>query len=860
MHADCGEYDPGKIEQFWQKFWEENQTFCAKEDSSREKYYVLDMFPYPSASGLHIGHPEGYVASDIVARYKRARGYNVLHPMGWDAFGLPAEQHAISTGVHPELNTAKNIEIFRQQIKRIGLAIDWDREINTTDPQYFRWTQWIFLQLFKRGLAYVDERPIWWCEGLKSVLANEEVINGRSERGNFPVHRKNLRQWILRITKYADKLLDGLSHIDWPDSTKRQQIAWIGKSTGANVRFKIYGQDGEIEVYTTRPDTLFGVTYLALAPEHSLLEKIVAAEHIEQVKKYIEASRSKSDLERTDLAKTKTGVPTGAYGINPVSGARVEIWVADYVLASCGSGAIMAVPAHDERDYAFAKCHNISILQVIDGGNGAELPYTGSGNLINSGEFSGMPSEHAKVKIVEMLQMSSRGNFAQNYKLRDWLFSRQRYWGEPIPIIWVEQSEYERAISDANSCFREFLPDEPVACDSGGKKICALPLCSKHLPLKLPAVTNYLPSSDGESPLSNAKDWVNVRINVQTGEIFSADSFSSDANDRAWIFGRRETNTMPQWAGSCWYYLRYMSPNCETSLVDSSALRYWKSPDFYIGGAEHAVLHLLYARFWHRFLFDIGAIDTDSEPFQKLFHQGIILGEDGMKMSKSRGNGVNPDEIVSRYGADALRLYEMFLGPLDMVKPWNSRGIEGVCRFLKRIWHFYVGDDGNGRKFQETMPDECRRVLNETIGKVGSDIEDLKFNTAISQLMICLNTAIDSKGFGRAFGENFLRILAPFAPHIAEELWARLGNSGSIADAGWPQCDALEKFTPEKHKIIIQVNGKVRAECFIDDINMPDDEIFALAMSNADVSKHIAGKNITKKVYVRGKIINFAVK
>ena len=858
MHADCKRYDFQKIETFWQKFWEKNKTFCVGEDHSKEKYYVLDMFPYPSGTGLHIGHPEGYTASDILARYKSATGYNVLPPMGWDACGVPAAQHAINTGTPPAANTAKNIEIFRRQIKRIGFAIDWDREINTTDPKYFRWTQWIFLQFFKHGLAYVDERPVWWCEGLKSVLANEEVINGRSERGDFPVQRKNLRQWVLRITRYADKLLEGLEDIDWPDSTKRQQIAWIGKSDGANVRFKVEGHDGdEIEVYTTRPDTLFGATFLVLAPEHPLLEKIVTAPFVDGVKKYVEASKSKSDLERTDLAKTKTGVRTGAHATNPVNGESIEIWVADYVLMSYGSGAIMAVPAHDERDYEFAKRYAIPLIRVIDGGtDGEKLPYAGEGVLVNSGAFSSMASKDAKVAIVEMLRQSSTGDFAQNYKLRDWLFSRQRYWGEPIPIVWVSEEDYGRATQSDESPFREFLPDEPVTYEKNGEKYYALPLTFKHLPLPLPATDNYLPSSDGESPLSNAKSWLNVRLNIETGEVVSTEGPAASGNGTVWISGRRETNTMPQWAGSCWYHLRYLSPHCETHLVDPDVADYWQSPDFYIGGAEHAVLHLLYARFWHRFLFDIGAINTGKEPFQKLFHQGIILGEDGTKMSKSRGNVVNPDEIVADYGADALRLYEMFLGPLDMMKPWSTNGIEGVSRFLKKVWGTYVDDGGNGRQFQEKLPDECERVVNETIKKVGSDIEELKFNTAISQMMICLNAVREAGGFDKPSAESFAKLLSPFAPHIAEELWARLGHGETIADAGWPTCDE-SKIGTKTHQIVVQINGKARTEFSIGDIATPEEEVFAMAMANENVAKHIAHKNITKKIYVPGKIVSF---
>jgi leucyl-tRNA synthetase len=862
MYSGCKQYDFDQIELFWQKFWDENKTFCVRENPSKEKYYALDMFPYPSGAGLHIGHPEGYTASDILARYKHAKGYNVLHPMGWDAFGLPAEQHAIQTGVNPATNTANNISVFKKQMKRIGFAIDWEREINTTDPTYFKWTQWIFLQLFKHGLAYVDECPVWWCEGLKSVLANEEVIGGLSERGNFPVIRKNLCQWVLRITRYADKLLEELSNIDWPDSTKRQQIAWIGKSEGANIYFKVDGHEEEICIiciYTTRPDTIFGVTFLVLAPEHPLVEKIVVPKLKNGMKKYVENSQKKSDLERTDLAKTKTGVPTGAYAINPANGEKIEIWVADYVLVSYGSGAIMAVPGHDKRDYDFASEYDIAITQVINDASGdSHLPYVGEGVLINSGNFNGLPSEEAKGKIVSWLRETKRADFAQNYKLRDWLFSRQRYWGEPIPIIWIKENDYKAAVLNDKFYFKEFLPDEPISNGKDGEMYCALPLCTSHLPLTLPPTDNYLPSGDGESPLAKIHSWLNVYVNVETGQIVPAGDFDEKNKNSSWVLGRRETNTMPQWAGSCWYYLRYLSPHCETDIVDPNAIDYWQTPDFYIGGAEHAVLHLLYARFWHRFLFDIGAIKTGKEPFKKLFHQGIILGEDGTKMSKSRGNVINPDEIVKHYGADALRLYEMFLGPLDMMKPWSTKGIEGVSRFLKKIWNEYIDGDGNSKSFHDSLSDECQKVVNETIKKVGNDIEGLKFNTAISQMMICLNSIQKAEGFDNASAGNFLKILAPFAPHISEELWARLGNNSSIYDATWPDYDD-SKIVATSQKIIVQVNGKMRAELVINDANMSEDTIFELAINIGNVKKYVADKKILKKVYVNGTVVNFVV-
>ena len=855
MNSGCKNYDHEKIETFWQKFWDTNKTFNVVEDRSKEKYYVLDMFPYPSGAGLHIGHPEGYTASDILGRYKRANGYNVLHPMGWDAFGLPAEQHAIKTGINPADNTAKNVDLFRKQIKRLGFGIDWDREVNTTDPKYFRWTQWIFLQLFKHGLAYVDERPVWWCEELKSVLANEEVINGLSERGNFPVKKRNLRQWVLRITKYADKLIDGLDDIDWPDSTKRQQSAWIGKSDGANIRFKVDGMEDEIEVYTTRPDTIFGVTFVVLAPEHPLVDKLVSPALRSDVQKYIEASKRKSDHERTDLAKTKTGTPAGAFAINPANGKKIEIWIADYVLMSYGTGAIMAVPGHDTRDYEFAIKYGLPVIQVIKGdSSNDQIPYIGDGVLINSGKFNGLTTTDAKREIVEELHNSSSADFAINYKLRDWLFSRQRYWGEPIPIVWISSTDYKLVKENTSSPFHEFLPENPVSFEKDGQSLFALPLTSKSLPLKLPPTNNYMPSSDGESPLSHLKGWTNVMANINNGSIVSAEDFDTTNNSGDWIPGKRETNTMPQWAGSCWYYLRYMSPNCDNALVDRNAESYWKCPDFYIGGAEHAVLHLLYSRFWHRFLFDIGAIHESKEPFKKLFHQGIILGEDGSKMSKSRGNVINPDDVVANYGADALRLYEMFLGPLDMMKPWSESGIEGVSRFLKKVWKRYIDDEGEIRKFSETATIENKRMMHETIQKVTNDIESLKFNTAISQLMICLNFLQKSYEIDRQSANTFLQLLAPFAPHIAEELWARIGNKPSIVDACWPKYDKAEIET-SKHTMIVQVNGKLRAEYVVNG-NISEDEIFEMAMSNDTVKKFVNGKNILRKIYVKGKILN----
>ncbi|MDR0418406.1 MAG: leucine--tRNA ligase [Puniceicoccales bacterium] len=863
---DCKNYDFQKIEPFWQKKWLANQTFHAECLSPAEKYYVLDMFPYPSSMGLHIGHPEGYTASDILARYKWANGFNVLHPMGWDAFGLPAEQHAIATGQHPSINTAINIERFRTQIQSFGFAIDWNREVDTTNPHYYRWTQWIFLQLFKHGLAYVDDKPVWWCPELKSVLANEEVINGRSERGNFPVERKNLRQWVLKITKYADKLLDGLEDIDWPNSTKRQQIAWIGRSEGLEIDFEIIPGGSKIPVYTTRPDTIFGATFLVLAPEHELVEQTTTTENQEKVQEYIRNTKKKSDLERTDLAKEKSGVFTGSFAKNPFNGEQIPIWIADYVLVSYGTGAIMAVPAHDERDFEFAQKFNISIKQVIappTSENSGEnenpenslfyknnLPFCGDGILVNSGKLNGSTTEEAKKKIMQQAEQCGFGRRAVKYKLRDWLFSRQRYWGEPIPILWIERSLYDRALTEKKTYFLDLVPHIAVSYKKNNVEWCAIPLMDNQLPLKLPETNIYLPSDDGESPLVHAKQWLNVFVNPSTGEI-------SAEPQMGFIPAIRETNTMPQWAGSCWYYLRYMSPHYEEGLVDPQAEAYWKSPDFYIGGAEHAVLHLLYARFWHLFLYDIGAISATHEPFKKLFHQGIILGNDGNKMSKSRGNVVNPDDIVQQYGADSLRLYEMFLGPLDAMKPWSTQGIEGVYRFLKKIWALYIDGEGKVKKFLAEDNATIDRLLHETIKKVTEDIEKLQFNTAIAQMMIFINGA-QKIGISRQTAVVFLQLLAPFAPHIAEELWARLGENFSVSKIKWPTYDP-SKLATDQVKIILQINGKMRDEIAVNS-SATQEMVEEIAWKQSRFMTFLSGKKIVKKIYIPGKILNIVVK
>jgi leucyl-tRNA synthetase len=869
MTTNCKNYDFQKIEPFWQKKWLEEKTFRTENEGTREKYYVLDMFPYPSGAGLHIGHPEGYTASDILARYKWANGFNVLHPMGWDAFGLPAEQHAIATGQHPSINTEDNIQRFRKQIQSLGFAIDWDREVDTTDPDYYRWTQWIFLQLFKHGLAYVDDKPVWWCPELRSVLANEEVINGCSERGDFPVERKNLRQWVLRITEYADKLLQGLEDIDWPDSTKRQQIAWIGRSEGLELGFEILPNGPKISVYTTRPDTVFGATFLVLAPEHELVERVTTSGNREKIQEYINSAKKKSDLERTDLAKEKSGVFTGGFAKNPFNGESIPIWVADYVLVSYGTGAIMAVPAHDERDFEFAQKFDISIKQVIiasetqfqssvlksEESRNSEpkiqdsLPFCANGILINSGEFNGLTTEEAKKQMAQRAEQLGFGKQAVKYKLRDWLFSRQRYWGEPIPILWIERSHYDRALIEKNAYFLDQIPDDVVFYKKDGVQWCAIPIREEQLPLKLPETDTYLPSDDGESPLARAKQWLNIFVNLSTGEV-------ATEPQTGFIPAVRETNTMPQWAGSCWYYLRYMSPNCEKSLVDPLAEAYWKSPDFYIGGAEHAVLHLLYARFWHLFLYDIGAISAAQEPFQKLFHQGIILGSDGNKMSKSRGNVVNPDEVIRQYGADSLRLYEMFLGPLDAMKPWSTQGIEGVYRFLKKVWALYVDGGGEIKKFLAKDDPTIDRLLHATIKKVTEDIEALQFNTAIAQMMIFINAA-QKIGISRQAAVIFLQLLAPFAPHIGEELWVRLGESFSISKVVWPTYDA-SKLVTDQVKVVLQVNGKVRDEILVDG-NATQEMVEKIAWQQSRFLLFISGKKIAKKIYVPGKILNIVV-
>jgi leucyl-tRNA synthetase len=817
---------------------------------------VLDMFPYPSGAGLHIGHPEGYTATDIVARYKRAKGFNVLHPIGWDAFGLPAEQHAVKTGTHPATNTAANIVNFKRQIKALGFSYDWEREVATTDPKYFRWTQWIFLQLFRRGLAYVDERPVWWCPELRTVLANEEIVDGRSEVGGFPVERRNLRQWVLRITAYAERLLADLKDVDWPDSTKRMQEAWIGRSEGAEIVFELENKAlGPLKVFTTRPDTLFGCTYMVLAPEHPLVDALTSPEQRAAVAAYQKKAAGKSDLERTDLAKDKSGVFSGAFALNPANGERVPIWIADYVMMGYGTGAIMAVPAHDERDYEFALQYSLPIVQVIepadrvDGSVAGLLPYLGDGKLVRSAGYSGLPWLEAKAKITADLAARGAGKATVNYKLRDWLFSRQRYWGEPFPIVWVSEPDYRCAAAALQN-----LPAPVSYVGNDGTPIYALPVPEVALPLELPDVQSYLPSGMGESPLANVSDWLEIWFDYLTGKAVPA-SQPRPAGD-TWVRARRETNTMPQWAGSCWYYLRFLDPTNATAIAAPEALQYWGVPDLYVGGAEHAVLHLLYARFWHKVLFDLGVV-PQNEPFRKLFHQGIILGEDGDKMSKSRGNVVSPDTIIASHGTDTLRLYLMFLGPLEAMKPWNPRGIEGVHRFLHKVWRECIGADGAPNlKISATAdePAELVKLLNETIKKVGDDIDNLRFNTAISQMMIFANAVQKSPQVRRTTMLAFLQVLAPFAPHFAEELWERLGESPSIQGAPWPQVDT-SKITSSEVKLVFQVNGRHRGDQLVP-IGLSQDEAVQLARVHPRVGPHLDGKTLKRVVFVPGKILN----
>ncbi|MHC4867053.1 MAG: leucine--tRNA ligase, partial [Planctomycetota bacterium] len=824
------------------------KTFRACDcDDSKPKYYVLDMFPYPSAEGLHVGHPEGYTASDIVARYKRMKGFNVLHPMGWDAFGLPAEQYAVQTGTHPAITTQNNVDGYRRQIQSLGFSYDWDREVNTTDPEYYRWTQWIFVKLFNsyfdereqkakpieqlpipegldererqeyvddHRLAYEDEVAVNWCPALGTVLANEEVIGGLSERGGHPVVRKPMRQWMLRITKYAERLLEDLAEVDWPESIKKLQVGWIGKSIGAEVDFKVDGFDEVIRVFTTRPDTLFGATYMVLSPEHPLVDKITTDQRKQAVQAYRAAAARKSDLDRTDLAKEKTGEATGAWAINPVNGEKIPIWISDYVLISYGTGAIMSVPAHDERDFEFAQKFKLAIIPVVepDDAEQAELVkqgklcFVGDGKAINSGQFDGMTTAQFKEAITNWLAKKALGEKAVNYKLRDWLFSRQRYWGEPFPILHIGDNR-------------------------------AAALAEEDLPLVLPEVEDYKPSGTGQSPLANVDEWIKVSL--------------PDGSK-----AKRETNTMPQWAGSCWYYLRYLDPDNKQAGWDSEKEKYWMPVDLYIGGAEHAVLHLLYSRFWHKLLYDLGYVST-KEPFKKLVNQGMILGEDGQKMSKSRGNVVNPDKVVADYGADSMRLYEMFMGPLEATKPWNMQGVEGVHRFLQKAWRMIVDED-TGRlceAVKEADADEqTLRLLHQTIRKVGGDIETFGFNTAISAMMIFVNHLSKEPVRPRSVLEKFVLILSPFAPHVAEELWVRLGKAECLAYEGWPEYDK-ELIKEREVELAVQVNGKIRDRIVVA-ADADEEQIKQKALASQKVTASLAGKEPKKIIVIKSRLVN----
>ncbi|HCW8109921.1 TPA: leucine--tRNA ligase [Staphylococcus aureus] len=802
-------YNHNQIEKKWQDYWDENKTFKTNDNLGQKKFYALDMFPYPSGAGLHVGHPEGYTATDIISRYKRMQGYNVLHPMGWDAFGLPAEQYALDTGNDPREFTKKNIQTFKRQIKELGFSYDWDREVNTTDPEYYKWTQWIFIQLYNKGLAYVDEVAVNWCPALGTVLSNEEVIDGASERGGHPVYRKPMKQWVLKITEYADQLLADLDDLDWPESLKDMQRNWIGRSEGAKVSFDVDNTEGKVEVFTTRPDTIYGASFLVLSPEHALVNSITTDEYKEKVKAYQTEASKKSDLERTDLAKDKSGVFTGAYATNPLSGEKVQIWIADYVLSTYGTGAIMAVPAHDDRDYEFAKKFDLPIIEVIEGGNVEEAAYTGEGKHINSGELDGLENEAAITKAIQLLEQKGAGEKKVNYKLRDWLFSRQRYWGEPIPVIHWEDGTMTT------------VPEE-------------------ELPLLLPETDEIKPSGTGESPLANIDSFVNV-VDEKTG-----------------MKGRRETNTMPQWAGSCWYYLRYIDPKNENMLADPEKLKHWLPVDLYIGGVEHAVLHLLYARFWHKVLYDLAIVPT-KEPFQKLFNQGMILGEGNEKMSKSKGNVINPDDIVQSHGADTLRLYEMFMGPLDAAIAWSEKGLDGSRRFLDRVWRLMVNEDGTlSSKIVTTNNKSLDKVYNQTVKKVTEDFETLGFNTAISQLMVFINECYKVDEVYKPYIEGFVKMLAPIAPHIGEELWSKLGHEESITYQPWPTYDEA-LLVDDEVEIVVQVNGKLRAKIKIAK-DTSKEEMQEIALSNDNVKASIEGKDIMKVIAVPQKLVNIVAK
>lgn len=804
-------YDHKTIEKKWQKFWKKNETFKADLNKDQKKYYALDMFPYPSGQGLHVGHPEGYTATDVMSRMKRMQGFNVLHPMGWDAFGLPAEQYALKTGHNPKDFTNKNIDHFRDQIQSLGFSYDWNREVNTTDPKFYKWTQWIFEQLYKKGLAYESEIMVNWAPDFMggTVVANEEVEDGKTKRGGYPVYRKPMRQWVLKITAYADRLIDDLDLVDWPESVKEMQRNWIGRSEGASVFFPVVGdEDTKIEVFTTRADTLFGASYVVLAPEQELVDQLTTSEHKAEVEKYKEEASRRSDLERTDLNKDKTGVFTGSYVINPVNGEKLPIWISDYVLASYGTGAVMAVPSGDQRDYDFATKFDLPIKPVIEGADVSEGAFDGDGKHINSGFLDGLNIADAKQKMIDWLEEHDAGHKKVNYRLRDWIFSRQRYWGEPIPVIhWDDGTT-------------SLVPED-------------------ELPLELPKTDNIEPSGTGESPLANVEDWVNVY----------------DENGR---HGLRETNTMPQWAGSSWYWLRYTDPHNDEKFASKEALDYWSPVDLYVGGAEHAVLHLLYARFWHKVLYDLGLVPT-KEPFMKLVNQGMILGSNHEKMSKSKGNVVNPDDIVDQYGADTLRLYEMFMGPLEESVPWDEKGLHGANKWVQRVWRLLMDDNNHLRDRVSTFNDgKLTKVYNQTVKRVTEDYERMHFNTAISQLMVFVNEAYKVDDLPVEYMKGFVKMIAPIMPHMAEELWSQFGESDTITYQPWPTYDP-KALVEDEVEMIVQVNGKVRAKIKMAK-DTDRDEAQQLALANEHVKKFTDGKDIKKVIVVPNKIVNIVAK
>lgn len=799
-------YNHEEIEKKWRKYWEENNTFyCDTHDFSKPKYYVLDMFPYPSGQGLHVGHPEGYTATDILARMKRMQGYNVLHPMGWDAFGLPAEQFAIKMNQHPEGFTRKNIANFKNQIQSLGFSYDWSKEIATIDPKYYKWTQWIFVKMFQNDLAYVADIPVNYCPELGTVLSNEEVIDGKSERGGYPVIRMPMRQWMLRITRYADRLEKDLEGLDWPKSTLEMQRNWIGKSKGVEITFKVKDSDESFRVFTTRVDTLFGCSYCCLAPEHPLVKKLVSPEQKEAVEAYVDEAAHKSDLLRTSLSKDKTGVYLGRKAINPINGKEIPIFVADYVLGSYGTGAVMAVPAHDARDYAFAKKYDLPVTAVLEGGDISKEAFEGDGEHINSDFANGLNILEAKAAITNKLEEIGAGKEVTNYKLRDWIFSRQRYWGEPIPMVKMEDgTEY--------------------------------PLLEKELPLVLPELHDYQPTKDGKPPLSKApSSWLHVEIDGKKGE--------------------RETNTMPQWAGSSWYYIRYIDPNNENAIADSKLLDHWLPVDLYIGGQEHAVLHLLYARFWHKFLYDIGVVHC-KEPFQKLYHQGMILGANGEKMSKSRGNVINPDDIVKSNGADSLRLFEMFAGPLNEAKPWSTTALDGSTRFIERVFRL-VDEESFANKLTDNNDGELDYSYNFLVKKVTNDFLALSFNTAIAQMMVFINDCYKAKSLYRPYIENFVKMFSCICPFVGEEMWQKLGHTDSIAYETWPSFDE-SKLVKNEATIGVSINGKVRDSITLSK-TATQEEAMNLALASEKVGKWTEGKTIRKVIYVPGRILNIVV-